>query len=208
MILILLLLFVFLITALAIPQKVLGFIKTSNGIRRLIAVLIFLSVIGGFFFYAMWSWNQYQNEREEQLAAIPIEQYADSIMKAYPNFAGNDAVMETICEDFEKRLEVIPGILEDEPFYMVGGIHEVAGRYYLMLASEGVASVRVWDENLAKKTAVKLDKKKMYKITGGKFDRYEPSGLSLTHSLSLGTIYINDIELEEIPGLEPSITVL
>lgn len=200
MILILLLLAVFLITALAVPQKVLGFVKTSNGIRRLIAVLIVITVIGGFFFYAMWSWNQQQNEREEQLAAVPLEHYADSMMNAYPNYAGNDAVMKTICEDFEKRLEDIPGILEDEPFHIVGGIDEVAGRYYLNLASDGVASVKVWDENLAKETAVKLDKNKIYKITGGKYDRYEPSVLSLTHFLSLGTIYINDIELEEIPG--------
>lgn len=198
MILILLLLFVFLITALAIPQKVLGFIKTSNGIRRLIAVLIFLSVIGGFFFYAMWSWNQYQNEREEQLAAIPIEQYVDSIKQVYPNYMDNEAVFKKIIDDFEQWLGTdIPGKLEGEPMKVFGSLMEIGGVYEVSFVSRGDAYIVVIDEDFGEDKAAQLDVTKTYKITGGKFVRYDEPLFGIV-SLDFGRIYVTDLTVEEM----------
>ena len=198
MILILLLLFVFLITALAIPQKVLGFIKTSNGIRRLIAVLIFLSVIGGFFFYAMWSWNQYQNEREEQLAAIPIEQYLDSIKQVYPNYLDNEAVFKKIVADFEQWLGTdIPGKLEGEPMEIFGSLMEIGGVYKVSFVSRGNAHIIVTDEDFGEEKAAQLDTRKTYKITGGKFVGYTEPIMGIA-SLDFGRIYVEGLTVEEM----------
>ena len=129
-----------------------------------------------------------------------LEQYADSIKKAYPNYAGNDAINKLICEDFEKRMLELPGILEDNPFHIIEGVMEVGGTYHLMLSAEGDISLSVWDENLAKETALKLDKTKLYKVTGGEVEKYEPAHSHGGNILYLGSIYVKNIQLEEIPG--------
>lgn len=198
MILIPLLLFVFLITALAIPQKVLGFIKTSNGIRRLIAVLIFLSVIGGFFFYAMWSVSQYDKERQEQIAAVPIEQYLDSIKHVYPNYMVNEAVFKKIIDNFEQWFGTdIPGKLQGEPMEIYGSLREIGGVFEVSFVSKGDAHIVVIDEDFGEDKAAQLDVTKTYKITGGKFVRYDEPLMGIV-SLDFGRIYVTDLTVEEM----------
>jgi len=199
---IMLLLLVLLIVALAKPEKVLGFISASNAVRRIIAVLVFVAIVVGLFAYAFWLMDKATEQRQQEIDATPLSQYADSMINVYPNFANNDAVCKIISEDFEKRLSDFPSIVKDEPFHIVGGVTQIAGKYNLMLVSEGKGSLTILCEDLDEQTATKLDKTKYYKVVSGKVTNYEPGNGSLWSFLNLGDIYVSEIRLEEVPDME------
>ena len=155
-------------------------------------VLAFISVM----LLALACTNSQEQEQAET-PETPLTQYMDSLKSAYPNYASNVAVAKIICEDFEKRLVKIPGILEDTPFKIVG-IAEAGGSISIMLSSDtdiNCGSLKVWCDNFDKGQAAQLDKSKSYNITGGTLDHCEhTSGIS--HEwLDLGSVYINNLEL-------------
>lgn len=149
--------------------------------------------------------------QKSDAARSKLDQYVDSMMEAYPNYAGNISVAKLICDDFEKRLDTLPGILEGVPFEIVG-IHEIAGEVSVMISAEAgssagnpeemkrgkFASVSVWCENFDKDKAPLLDKNKTYKVTGGKVASYKGVNGMAEGWLKLGDIYVTDLQLEEV----------
>ena len=140
------------------------------------------------------------NQEQEQMKdtkATPLKQYVDSMKAAYPNYAGNVAVVKIICEDFEKHITNIPGILEGTPFRIVG-IAEVGGKVNVMVASEiEFGSLSVWCNDFDKQKAAQLDKSKMYHVTGGSLHHYEAESGFAEQWLDLGDLYINNLELSQ-----------
>lgn len=129
-----------------------------------------------------------------------LELFVDSIKKVYPNYQGNIAINKKIGEVFATKLTTIPGILEDEPFYIVG-INEIADKYILMLGLEhdGMeTTLSVWCEDFGEDKAEAMDKKKLYRLTGGTIEKIVPKNGAVGHFLDLGDVYVKDMAVEEI----------
>lgn len=125
-----------------------------------------------------------------------LDQYADSITKVYPNYSGNIAVVKMICEDFEKHISPLPGVLDGKDFKIVG-ISDIGGKTSVMFACSQ-PSVSVWCEDYGAENAAKLDQSKNYRITGGTIDHYVPEGGIAHQWLDLGEVYVKDLTVEEI----------
>ena len=125
-----------------------------------------------------------------------LDQYVDSITKVYPNYLGNIAVVKVICEDFEKCISPLPGVLDGKDFHIVG-ISDIGGKTSVMFACSQ-PSVSVWCEDYGTENAAKLDQSKNYRITGGTIDHYVPEQGIAHQWLDLGEVYVKDLTVEEI----------
>lgn len=129
-----------------------------------------------------------------------FEQYKDSITKVYPNYKGNIAVLKQISDDFEKHLGTMPGILEGTEFSFTN-IADVGGKLLAAFSykykGDDVTSLSVYCEDLDPQLAATLSQDKTYKITGGTFDHYQAERGMAQQWLTLGTIYVRDLKVEE-----------
>lgn len=139
-------------------------------------------------------------EHQAEKKGTAFEQYRDSITKVYPNYAGNIAVAKQICDDFEKHLGTIPGILEGTEFSFTN-IADVGGKLLAAFSykykGDDVTSLSVYCEDLDPQLAATLSQDKTYKITGGTFDHYQAERGMAQQWLTLGTIYVRDLKVEE-----------
>ena len=62
---------------------------------------------------------------------------------------------------------------------------------------DDVTSLSVYCEDLDPQLAATLSQDKTYKITGGTFDNYQPERGMAQQWLTLGTIYVRDLKVEE-----------
>ena len=141
---------------------------------------------------------------EEKVADAPathLEQFVDSMKAVYPNYKGNIAVGKKMSEALENRLAVLPGVLDDAQFYIVG-IGEIAGSFNLMLAYEGSNDINllIWCDDFGKDNAAKLDKTKLYRVTSGTFVSAEHDVMTMPSKIELGQFTFKDLVVEEIPG--------
>lgn len=125
-----------------------------------------------------------------------LSQYVDSITQVYPNYKDNIVVAKKICEDFEKHLGAIPGILKGSTYRFVS-MTEKDGKNIVAFACNEKGP-RVWCMDYPADEAAKLNKEKAYEVTGGTFDRYEPAEEMAGESLDLGTVYVNGLKVAEI----------
>lgn len=141
---------------------------------------------------------------EEKVADAPathLEQFVDSMKAVYPNYKGNIAVGKKMSEALENRLAVLPGVLDDAQFYIVG-IGEIAGSFNVMLSYEGSKDINllIWCANFGKDKAAKLDKTKLYRVTSGTLVSTDHDTMPIPSKVELGQFTFKDLEVEEIPG--------
>jgi uncharacterized lipoprotein len=148
------------------------------------------------FFIVLLALAACSDKQQAEKSGTPFEQYVDSITKVYPNFKGNIAVQEKICEDFGRHLNALPGILEGAQFDIVN-MGEVAGKTMVMFTCK-TGDVTLWCEDFGTEKAAQLDKSKSYKVTGGTLERYVPTHGIAGDLLKLGEVYVKDLTVEEI----------
>ena len=147
------------------------------------------------FFIVLLAMAACTGKQQAEKPGNALDQYADSITKVYPNYSGNIAVVKMICEDFEKHISPLPGVLDGKEFHVVG-ISDIGGKTSVMFACSQ-PSVSVWCEDYGTENAAKLDQSKNYRITGGTIDRYEPERGIAQQWLTFGSIFVNGLTVEE-----------
>ena len=148
------------------------------------------------FFFVLLALASCTGKQEAEKPGNALDLYADSITRVYPNFSGNIAVVKMICEDFEKRISPLPGVLDGKEFHVVG-ISEIGGKTSVMFACSQ-PSVAVWCDDYGTENAAKLDNSKNYRITGGTVERYKPERGIAHQWLTLGEVYVKDLQVEEV----------
>ena len=131
----------------------------------------------------------------------PLDQFVDSITKAYPNYAGNITVQNKISAELEKRISPLPGILEGTKFQF-DNVAEIGGSVLTMFSladktSAGVTTLIVSCDDFDKDVAATLDKTKNYKITGGTVVNFEAQRGMAEQWLYLGRVDVKDLKVEE-----------
>ena len=125
-----------------------------------------------------------------------LSQYVDSITQVYPNYKDNIVVAKKICEDFEKHLGTMPGILKGSTFRFVSMMEKDGKNIVAFACNETGPSV--WCMDYPADEAAKLDKEKAYEITGGSLDNYVPVDEQAGAFLNLGEVYVKGLKVEEI----------
>ena len=143
--------------------------------------------------------NKTGTQQEISEAKTPLKQYADSITKVYPNYDGNIAVSNKICDDFKKHLNALPGILEgtEFKFMVVEQLRDINRNRLSAAFSCKEPSILVMCNDFDPDAAVALVKGNLYKITGGTVVEYTPNEIA-DPWLDLGVIEVKDLTVEEV----------
>lgn len=140
-----------------------------------------------------------KQQQESSEAETPLKQYADSIVKVYPNYDGNIAVSNKICDDFKKHLDTLPGILEGTEFKFIGAeqLRDIDRNYIHAGFTCSEPSLLVICADFDPDAAVALVKDNHYKITGGTVDKYSPNDIA-NPWLDFGVIEVKNLTVEEV----------
>ena len=117
----------------------------------------------------------------------------------FPNYDGNIAVSNKICEDFKKHLDTLPGILEGTEFKFMGAnqLRDIDRNYIYAGFSCREPSLLVTCSDFDPDAAADLVKDKHYRITGGKITEYSPNEFA-DPWLNLGVVDVKNLTVEEV----------
>ena len=140
-----------------------------------------------------------------------IASFIDSVEKAYPNRIGNDIVCKKVIDDFGERIKGMPieQVFEGIDFYVFmfryNKIEETGDviSVFSLSPENGGFKVNINCDDIEEDLAMKIDERKVYRITGGTLVDVSNHGIiSGLEEVNLGDIKVSKIKVEEVPGKE------
>ena len=136
-----------------------------------------------------------------------IYSFIDSVEKAYPNRVGNDAVCRKIIDDFGERIKGVPAekLFDGIEFYVFGLRTSTVGNEFIAVFSLSPENsglhLSVNCDDIDEDFALKMDKTKIYRITGGTVQGTSSEAImSEFEDVNLGDVIVSKIQVEEVPG--------